>query len=358
MNLDYWLSLSNARNLSPWQCARLREHFGGAKEICRATGEELKALGIKPEAIAELHKPDTSLLKSEYLWAEQPNQFILSFEDFFYPPLLKTIPDPPPVLFIRGDITLLSKPQIAIVGSRNPSSGGCKTAAKLATELAEAGLIITSGLALGIDGAAHLGALEAKGSTIAVFGSGLDEIYPRRHKNLAKDISVQGALISEFSPKTPPLAAHFPRRNRIISGLCLGVCVVEAALRSGSLITARLAADQGREVFAVPGSIYNPLTQGCHTLIQNGAKLTADTSDILIELKVDIKSNKIVETQRSPLKLDSSCHQLLQCAGFEMTTIDQLVESSGWSVSRVSQVLAELELQGYIHKVPGGYSRE
>lgn len=357
MNLEYWLKLNNARNLSPLVCARLLKHFGGPRAICEANAVDLAACGVKPEAISELLQPDLTLLTEQLRWAERPRQFIVTLEDTHYPPLLKTITDPPPVLFVRGDPAILSAPQIAIVGSRSPSPGGAKAAGEFAATLAQAGWTITSGLATGIDAASHRGALAGGGATLAVLGSGLECIYPAKNQRLAMDIIERGALISEFSPKIPPLAAHFPRRNRIISGISLGTCVVEAALRSGSLITAKLAAEQGREVFAVPGSIYNPLSRGCHALIQDGAKLAVDVADILTEFKHVPIQWCIILSKQPPLELDYDRRQLLQWVGFETTTLDQLVERSGWPVALISEWLLELELQGYIYSAAGGYYR-
>ena len=206
-------------------------------------------------------------------WLSQPGNHVVHFQDAAYPALLKQIADPPPLLFVRGDRDYLAQPQLAIVGSRNPTHTGRALAREFAAHLASFGLTITSGLASGIDGAAHQGAIEAGGTTLAVTGTGLDRVYPARHRDLAHRVAENGALVTEFPPGTAPLAANFPRRNRLISGLSLGTLVVEAALRSGSLITARSALEQGREVFAIPGSIHNPLARGCHALIRDGAKL-------------------------------------------------------------------------------------
>lgn len=359
MDLEWWLRLSNARNLSPRQCARLLNHFGNPRAVCAASAAELKSLGVKAEAMAELQQADSALLASQYRWAEQAHQSIITWEDKRYPPLLKTIPDPPPVLFVRGDAEVLAKPQLALVGSRNPSPGGLKTAREFAAELTQAGLIITSGLAMGIDGASHQGALEGGGVTIAVLGSGLERLYPARHRDLAENIVTRGgALVSEFPMQVPPLAANFPRRNRIISGMSWGTCVVEATQRSGSLITAKLAAEQGREVFAVPGSIYNPAARGCHVLIQEGAKLVSEVADILTEFKQGISQWYIIPSATPlTLKLDYDCRQLLECVGFEATTVDELVQRSNRSVAQVTELLLTLELNGFIQAAAGGYYR-
>jgi len=248
---------------------------------------------------------------------------------------------------------LLNQPQIAIVGSRNPSPQGVQTAQQFATTLAQYGFVITSGLALGIDAAAHQGALAASGRTIAVAGTGLDRVYPARHKQLATDILQHGTIISEFPPGTAAKANHFPRRNRIISGLCLGLLVVEAAKQSGSLITARLALEQNREVFAIPGSIHNPLARGCNALIRQGAKLVETTDDIFEELGQynQQPTNKPAENFKTTL--DPEQENLLNLVQFSPTTIDYLIEETGLSIEIISSILLVLELEGYIASQPG-----
>ncbi len=261
-------------------------------------------------------------------------------------------PDPPKKLYIMGDPLILNQPQFAIVGSRNPTVTGCEIAQEMAEKLVQAGFHITSGLALGIDAASHRGALKAGGQTIAVLGSGLTNIYPPRHHRLAEQISQKGALVSEFPLTMPPLPTNFPRRNRIIIGLSLGTLVVEATLGSGSLTTAKLAAEQNREVFAIPGSIRNPLSQGCHALIKEGAKLVDSIGDIIAELSYEATGAS------APIQaLDKNEHKLLECIGFEVTSIDQLIARSGFSASIVASLLLRIELQGYIKSRPGGVIR-
>lgn len=366
MKLEYWLALNNARNLSPLVCIRLLQRYGSPQAILNAKVNELQACSVKPEAIAELQHPDWQEIAKQCRWAEQAGHHVLTLADERYPHLLKNIADPPPVLFVNGNPAVLSQPQIALVGSRSPSPGGLRAAKELAGALAQAGLAVTSGLALGVDGASHLGALAAHGVTIAVLGSGLLKIYPERHQPLAAEIAETGAVISEFAPEMAPLAINFPRRNRIISGLSLGVCVIEAALKSGSLITAKLAIEQGREVFAVPGSIYNAKAQGCHILIQEGAKLVGGISDILAEIKLtgafaigeQPKPHPLQSCIISlPLELDSDRRQLLQCVGFEPTVVDQIIYQSGLSAAQVTGLLLDLELKGYIQSAAGGYQR-
>ena len=258
------------------------------------------------------------------------------------------------MLFVRGNSELLSLPQIAIVGSRNPSSLGEETAYDFAKTLSLHGFVITSGLALGIDSASHRGALGAKGYTVAVAGTGLDRVYPARHKDLAIEIVTSGAMISEFPPGTSAKADHFPRRNRIISGLCQGLLVVEAATQSGSLITARMALEQNREVFAIPGSIHNPLARGCNALIREGAKLVETTHDILEELiQFNQQDEKFtLNTVQSTLDLEQQT--LLNRVMFSPTSVDYLVENSGKSVEVISSMLLILELQGYLEATAGG----
>ncbi len=287
-------------------------------------------------------------------WLEQKNNSIITFNDAHYPSQLKEIADPPPILFIRGNSDLLSHSQIAIVGSRNPSTLGEETAFSFAKTLSQYGFVITSGLALGIDAASHRGAIHAKGYTIAVAGTGLDRVYPARHKELATEIVNTGVMISEFPPGTTAKANHFPRRNRIISGLCQGLLVVEAAKQSGSLITARMALEQNREVFAIPGSIHNPLARGCNALIREGAKLVETTQDILEELNLYYQQDDKTPSFTMQSTLDLEQQTLLNHVMFSPTSIDSLVENTGESVEVLSSMLLILELQGYLEATAGG----
>ena len=295
----------------------------------------------------------------EIAWLAEPNHHLIALSDPRYPRLLREIPDPPAGLYVIGDPDILSATQLGIVGSRNPTPGGSENAHAFAHYLTQSGLTITSGLALGVDAAAHRGALAAGGKTIAVAGTGLDRIYPARHRELAHQIAAQGALISEFPLGMPALPANFPRRNRIISGLSLGVLVVEAALQSGSLITARLAADQGREVFAIPGSIHNPLARGCHALIRQGAKLVETAADILEELgpiaQVTGLARQTDGVGNITSGLSVEAMALLDCLGFDPTPVDSLIERSGLTPEAVSSMLLVLELQGHVVSAPGGH---
>ncbi|MGR8940141.1 MAG: DNA-processing protein DprA [Gammaproteobacteria bacterium] len=318
----------------------------------------LTALGLKSAAIDAIRKPDWRAVEGDLAWAGEPGQHIITLADPDFPALLKQIADPPPVLFVRGNVAVLSRPQIAIVGSRNPSSLGRQTAFQFAKALSAHGLVITSGLALGIDAASHEGALHGQGLTLAVSGTGPDRIYPATNKPLATRIIDKGAILTELPPGTPAKAHHFPRRNRIISGLCQGLLVVEAARESGSLITARLALEQNREVFAIPGSIHNPLARGCNALIREGAKLVETVGDILEELNINYQQDANYHPDPEQSKLDLEQQTILNLVMYDPTSIDDLVEKTGKSVEMIASTLLILELQGYISAVAGGcYTR-
>ena len=285
---------------------------------------------------------------------------VLSLADPLYPPLLKTIPDPPPVLHVRGNPMLLARPQLAIVGARRASAAGLQAAHKLAVAAVRAGLGVTSGLALGVDGAAHRGALSAGGDTVAVMATGIETIYPHRHEPLGQEIASSGCLVTEFPPGTKPLPYHFPKRNRIISGLSLGVLVVESALPSGSLITATSAMEQGREVFALPWSISHKGGAGCLSLIRDGAKMVLGIEDILEELDSLFglqQELSQVSTIPSPESTSEQDCLLLELLGFEVISLDQLVVASGLPVGQVMGELSSLELAGRVNRCPGGYIR-
>ena len=281
-------------------------------------------------------------------WASQPAQHILTLADDAYPRALLEIADPPSLLYVRGNPDLLQKRGLAMVGSRNATPQGLQTAENFARTLAAKGLCIISGLALGIDAAAHRGALSAGGATIAVIGTGADRIYPARNKELALAIVEHGAVISEFPLGTPAIAANFPRRNRIISGLARGVLVVEAAPESGSLITARLAGEQGREVFAIPGSIHSPVARGCHKLIKQGAKLVETANDILEEL-----GNFTAPARATEAVPPDDEHPLLASMGHDPCSLDDLVEYTGQGADQLLPELLMLELSGQIAPLPG-----
>lgn len=342
--------------------ARLRqliEHFGGIEAVYAAARSDLLPLfeGDSSTVDAILSGPDSSQFEVERLWLDDATNHLVAITDPAYPPLLREIPGPPPLLFVRGDVTLLSAPQVAMVGSRNPTHAGCENARAFSGQLTSAGIVVTSGLALGIDACAHAAALDAGGKTVAIAATGLDRVYPSANRDLAHRIAAEGALVSEFALGTPPRREHFPRRNRLISGLSLGVLVVEAALRSGSLITARLAAEQGREVFAIPGSIHSPLARGCHALIRQGAKLVETAPDILEELGAlagYIAAPTGAFSIRTHVPPDPAQQELLELIGFDPVEMNTLVARSGLTPGRVSSMLLLMELHGLIEAQPGG----
>lgn len=328
-----------------------------ASDIFQQPGQ-LKQL---PEKLrSALHHPDWPQVEQDLLWLESSDRFVLTLTDPRYPPLLREIPDPPPLLFVQGDVDCLQNWQLAVVGSRNPSASGRDSAYEFARYLASGGLHICSGLADGIDAAAHKGALAGGGKTIAVVGTGLDRVYPAKNRDLAHQIAGQGAIVSEFPLGTPPLAENFPRRNRIISGLSLGTLVIEAALKSGSLITARMAMEQSREVFAMPGSIHNPLARGCHQLIREGAKLVETADHIIEELGALAEFAQITDPtannqpQTLPVGEDTEYQQLFAYLGYDPIHIDELISRSGLTADAVSSMLLLLELQGRVSALPGG----
>lgn len=361
-DLALWLALLRAPGIGPAGFNRLLEQFHSPAAVFEAPRSQLATSGLASPTLDYLAAPDWTRIEQDLAWLEHSDNHLICLNDPDYPPLLREIDYPPPLLFVHGDLASLRAPQIAIVGARNPSPGGRDTAREFAAHLAGSGMVVTSGLALGVDAEAHRGALAAPGQTIAVMGTGLDRIYPAKHRELAHAIAEEGALVSEFPLGTPALANHFPRRNRVISGLSLGVLVVEAASQSGSLITARLAVEQGREVFAIPGSIHNPLARGCHALIRQGAKLVETAADILEELgslaRVTIEADVERQPPAPPLELDEDYRLLLEHLGHEPVSIDLLVNRCGLTAEAVSSMLLILELQGYVAAAPGGlYSR-
>src|SRR3989344_8527823 len=354
----YWLTLRRLPGAGFRTQLDLLQHFGSVENIFSASRGLLeKTLVGKHDAInIILAGPDEQALQSELDWLSEPGHHLVTWGDPDYPRLLREIPDPPVMLHVIGDRRLLSIPQLAIVGSRNPTPMGRENARAFAKSLAGAGLVITSGMALGVDSAAHRGAMEAGGKTIAVAGTGLDRVYPARHRDLAHDIAKHGALVSEYPLGMPPRPENFPVRNRLISGLSLGTLVVEAALRSGSLITARLATEQGREVFAIPGSIHSPQAKGCHALIRQGAKLVESAQDILEELGplAGVALQAVHETTPSAPRLDATMVTLLEHIGHDPVSIDTLIERSGLTADAVSSMLLQMELNGLVSSCPGG----
>lgn len=363
--LRYWLALIRAPYVGPVALQRLLTLFTSVQDVFNATPSDLSQADLKQGSIDYLCQPDWHKVDEDLDWLEQSEVSVLLLTDPDYPALLKEINDPPPVLFIRGNREVLQQPQLAMVGSRNPTPAGSETAHDFAYHLASNGLTITSGMALGVDAASHEGAMDANGSTIAVAGTGLDRVYPAKHHDLAHKIVQNGALVSEFPPGTSPSRYNFPRRNRIISALSMGVLVVEAALQSGSLITAKQALEQGREVFAVPGSIHNPQARGCNSLIKQGAKLVETAEDIFEELaslygfSQNPTNNPGINTAGSSngneLVLEAEYQKVLESVGFEPTTVDTIIKRCGLTADAVCSMLLVLELQGLISTTSSGH---
>ncbi len=365
---ERWLRLVHAPSVGHARRRRLLAGLGDIDRIAGAATGELRGLGISGEAAAVLRGDECPAgLQADLDWAAAPGCHLLTPDHPDWPPRLSTLDDMPPVLYVRGDPEVLRQPALAIVGSRNPTPAGAETAHQLAHHLAAAGLVIVSGLAHGIDAAAHEGALAAGGLTVAVAGTGVDRVYPARHAQLARRIADEGALISELPIGTPPSRAAFPQRNRIVTGLCLGTLVVEAAVQSGSLVSARHAMEQGREVFAIPGSIHSPLARGCHRLIRQGAKLVETAEDILEELGPQIATptrgeprGAVSETTAKDGQVpddaapDPEYAQVLEALDWEPRGVDDIASRAGLGPGEVASMLLRLELDGVIRTVPGG----
>jgi DNA processing protein len=353
--LRYWLALHRAPLIGSRRFGRLLEHFGSAEAVFRAGRAQWAALRIPDKTIAYFTTPNWTVVDADLAWLSGKGRHCLRVNQPDYPPQLAEIPDPPAILFVIGEPDLLAMPQIAMVGSRSPTPMGQKTAREFAFALVASGVGIVSGLALGIDAASHRGALDGGGITLAVAGTGPDRIYPRQHETLADEIiACGGALISEYPPGTGPVAANFPRRNRIISGLALGTLVVEAAPRSGSLITARLAAEQGRDVFAVPGSIYSPLSRGCNELIREGAKLVQAPVDVIEDYPMLGHVAVSATPELAGADGNGGASGLLKFIAYDPTTVDTLVAATGLSAESIASELLVLELAGAITSMPGG----
>ena len=374
--LRAWLIALRTPGLGP---GGLRERLDAAGGDIRVALAQLRrhAAPLGELAQAWLARPDEVQLAADLAWLAEPGHRLLRCTEADFPPQLENIPQPPAVLFVIGDASLLLYPQVAIVGARGASAAGLAHARAFARALTDAGFTITSGMADGIDGAAHAAALDAGAKTLAVVGTGPDRVYPRKHHALARRIAAHGALVSEFPPGTPARPDHFPRRNRIISGLALGTLVIEAGLRSGSLITARLAAEQGREVFALPGSIHNPLAHGCHRLIRDGARLVETAAEIVETLtpaarmlggelaaRLDTVGGETLGSARIEGGDDLSCapsgecgsseyRRLLAELGHAPTTLDELVQRTGQSAAALSAMLLMLELEARVETLPG-----
>ena len=354
--LASWLQLTLTPGLGAVTIRQLLAQFGqpenvlGAKraDLSRFAGSEaLRALDS--EAVARA-------VERALAWLEQSGNAIVTLADAAYPQLLLEIPDPPALLYCRGRTELLNRPALAVVGSRNATAQGADNAERFARSFSEAGLTIVSGLAQGIDAAAHRGGLAGGGSTVAVLGTGVDVAYPQANAALQADIADRGLLVSEFALSTRAFGHNFPRRNRLISGLAQGCLVIEAALASGSLITARAAAEQGREVFAVPGSIHSPLAKGCHGLIKSGAKLVESAEDVLSELAAFRRTGFASTRAPTDVSRDAAGAEepLLACMGFDPVDVDSLCARAGLPAERVSSELLRLELAGRVSVLPGG----
>lgn len=411
--LSAWLALFHLPGVGPKRFFQLLEWFGNAEAAVQGDRQLLRNAGVSDTAIRELdaylgHAENALQQKvvKALEWHQQPGHNLLTFDDEAYPPLLKHIIHPPPLLFVDGCLKALQEPGMAMVGSRNPTADGKENAFRFARALANVGISVNSGLALGIDGAAHQGALAAGGPTIAVIGTGIDQCYPASHQALAKRLIHEGgAIVSEFSMGIGPKPGHFPKRNRTISGLSLGVLVVEANLKSGSLITAQYALEQGRDVYAIPGSIHNPMARGCHALLKQGAKLVEAVEDILEEMShllalhqlmrdstpnhqndasiqpslfayagkpamANVKNAGTASTSGdmaygavehknrvSDEVIDHDERALLNSLGFDVVPADTLVERTGLGIEQLSPALMMLEIKGLIRTVPGGYQR-
>jgi DNA processing protein len=351
----------------------LLEKFETAEAILSAGKKEWRSAGISENACMQMLAPDLLRLEQDLEWCDESQHHVIAWNSRDYPDLLKQADNPPPALFVAGDIDLLWHPQIAVVGSRHPSAGGRENARQFARAFAESGWCVTSGLAEGIDTSAHRGAMEARvdqhiGKTIAVTATGLDLVYPERNVELMRVISECGAVVSEHPPGTPPLKEHFPSRNRIIAGLSLGCLVVEAAERSGALITARLAGEMGREVFAIPGSIHNPMARGCHRLIRQGAVLVEKPAELVdalqltaIELAVALRGrlNQIgpCNTATKDKDIKAPYKPIWEALGHDSVILDQLIERTGLTTPELSSMLLIMELEGIITVADGRYTR-
>lgn len=358
-----YVCLALTHGIGPKTIANIQHAGLTASQVFELDAEYLKALGLKQAAQKSLkaHSPakPNKEVEAALKWAQLPNHHLVTLSHPNYPEPLKNIDTPPPLLMVKGQLSALALNQIAIVGSRYPTVSGKEAAYEFAQELSHHGLCITSGLALGIDGAAHQGALDAGGATLAVLGTGLNSIYPKQHKKLAEAICDKGALISEFSLNAKGKAGHFPRRNRIVSGMSLGCLVVEATLKSGSLITARQALEQNREVMAVPGSVSNPQKAGCHHLVRQGAVLVETPEQVLQELALLTKPVTTTKQQKIDMMSqveDPKQRNILKALDYDGRYVDELVSTTGLDVGELSTLLMGLELQGLVRQQDGCFS--
>lgn len=350
-----WMALKSVRGVGNVVYRQLLAAFGEPRDVFRVGAARIEALGVRPEVARAIAGFDAwAQVEAQLRRLERCAGRVLTWNDDAYPELLRQIHDPPPFLYVRGDLSADDDLAVAVVGSRSPSAYGRVMARRLGEDLARLGATVVSGLARGIDAEAHRGAMRCGGRTIAVLGSGVDVIYPGEHRVLAQEIAESGALISEFAPGAGPDAENFPARNRIISGLALGVLVVEAAEKSGSLITARLAAEQGREVFAVPGPV-GPRSRGAHQLIKCGAKLTESVEDIIEEVAPQLLArlgSRLESTAERPTELEQ---RLLASLPSEALHIDQITMLMAWTVPQALEVLLSLEIKGLVRQLPGKF---
>ena len=368
VDIRAWLVVSQAPGVGTIKLHKLLKEVGQPEIIIKAPTPKLRKVGLDDKAIHFLREPPAEKIDPTLAWAEAPSHSVRTLYCPQYPEKLKELKDAPPLIYVKGNESLLKEPQIAVIGSRRPTPGGLATARDFSQGLVESGLLINSGMASGIDAVAHEAALSGGGTTVAVIATGPDKIYPAKNKQLAENIAKHGVLVSEFPVGTEPVRANFPRRNRIISGLSLGVVVIEAGLRSGALITARLAAEQGKDVFAVPGSIRNPNTRGCHYLIQQGAKLVEKTEDILVELQLELTRcvHKSEDKEHQETRLNAGQRQaelsevdtkVLESMGYDPIDIDTLAKRCDLPVQTVSVALLSLEVNNYVGEDNGIYTR-
>lgn len=354
--LANWLRLEQIKGIGPATARKLLSVFGLPENIFSASYTSLRQVASERITQAILTPASDDEQRDIALtleWTTLPENAVLTLADSAYPPALLDIPDPPLLLYVKGNKALLKAPSLAVVGSRNATTQGLRNAENFAYALSETGLTIVSGLALGIDTAAHQGGLRAQGSSIAVIGTGADVVYPARNHTLAHKIAESGCIVSEYPLGTPAMAANFPRRNRIISGLARGVLVIEATAQSGSLITARMAGEQGREIFAIPGSIHSPLSKGCHQLIKQGAKLVESAQDVLEEIRWGKPVNSTVSAATPPQETGET-NVLLTAINFEPISVDSLCEQTGLGAAELSAQLLTLEMDGHIERLPNG----
>ncbi len=363
-----WLTLLRAPGLGPAGMRTLLRDAGSARAACGAIRSFRQLAGLDQAGLDWITRPDEERLDADMAWLARPGHRLLRCDEADFPPQLEVVSQPPVALFVAGDPAFLLGPQIAIVGARSASAQGLATARDFARTLSRAGLIVTSGMADGIDGAAHTAALEAGGKTVAVVGTGPDRVYPRKHRDLAARIVENGVIVSEFPPGTEARPDHFPRRNRLIAGLALGTLVVEAGLQSGSLITARLAAEAGKEVFALPGSIHNPLAKGCHRLIRDGARLVETAAEVIealapaalaqgAQLRARLQTAEVPEMapDSPPSRTqDPDYKALLAALGDVPVSLDELAGRTGLAPAALSSMLLLLELDGVVAPAVNG----